>query len=115
MRSRLALLAFLTTACRVATDKPSDGAEAPSDAADTAATVEDSGEAWYEYDEGGDDDAGGSDGDDKDEEEEGEKEFEACGDDFDPDEPCEGTWETGAICYEGDTIWYCEDGVWQNK
>jgi len=38
-----------------------------------------------------------------------------CPDDFDPDAPCEGTWETGAWCEQGDDLWYCEDGEWQLK
>ena len=55
------------------------------------------------------------DKEDEDKEDGGGNGLEECGEDFDPDEPCEGTWETGAICYEGDTIWYCEDGAWSNK
>ncbi len=54
-------------------------------------------------------DEGKEDGDD------GDWDIDECPSDFDPDEPCEGTWETGAWCYEGETIWYCEDGSWTNK
>lgn len=124
MKLRFIVLATTLFACRAGTDKNEGNESASGDASQTNG---DSGDAWYDYDEGGDDDDGWSDYDDdgdedeekEDDKEDGgaddEKEMDECGEDFDPDEPCEGTWETGAICYEGDTIWYCEDGAWSNK
>ena len=60
-----------------------------------------------------------SDEEDKDEfTEDGEdKDFEEvndCPEDFNPQESCEGSWETTICTYEG-TIWWCQDGVWLNE
>ena len=134
MKLHCILLATLTLGCRAATDKsPSSGDDDGTTRATSSEAPEDSGEAWYDYEEGGSGSGGdggsGDDGQDDDgKEDEGKEDdgkedggdgtdidIEPCGEDFDPDEPCEGTWETGAICYEGETIWYCEDGSWSNK
>ena len=37
-----------------------------------------------------------------------------CGEDFDPDEPCEGDWST-TICVDNGLFWWCENGVWLNE
>jgi hypothetical protein len=129
MNLRLLLLATLTVGCRAATDKSPTTADDADSQSVTSEAQEDSGEAWYDYDEDGDDGSGdGGSGDDDGKEDdgkeddgkeegggEGDVEIEPCADDFDPGEPCEGTWETGAICYEGEVIWYCEGGEWTNK
>jgi hypothetical protein len=133
MNLRLLLLATLTVGCRAATDKsPTTDDDADSQSVNSEAQ-EDSGEAWYDYDEDGGSGDGGSGDDDDGKEDDGKEgdgkeddgkedggdevdyELEPCADDFDPDEPCEGTWDTGAMCYEGETVWYCEGGEWTNK
>ena len=104
------------------------GEAEPSSKAEGAAEVEDSGNPWYDYDEddgggGGDDDDGGDD-DGKDDDSDGKDDggdgggtgdYADCPDDFDPNESCEVEWEDGGICMEGDTLWYCDGGVWLDK
>ena len=40
--------------------------------------------------------------------------YDDCESDFDPDEPCEGTW-VETICMYDDLIWWCQEGVWMNE
>ena len=40
--------------------------------------------------------------------------LDSCGADFDPEEPCQGSWEETLCTYEGLT-WWCQDGVWMNE
>ena len=49
-----------------------------------------------------------------DEEEKPVGDYEDCPEDFDPQAPCEGSWETTICSYEG-VIWWCQDGVWLNE
>ena len=87
---------------------------------DKVQAEEDSG-AWWETDvetqpaESADDqedkpDDGSDDGGDKPE----DFDYSDCPEDFDPQEPCEGSWETTICMYDG-LIWWCEDGVWLNE
>ncbi len=128
MKLQVLLLATFTIGCRAATDKSPSSGDGDDDSTQSVSSEsqEDSGEAWYDYDaddggsgSGGDDDGKEDDGKEDDGKEDGgdggDYEIEPCPDDFDPDAPCEGTWETGAMCYEGETIWYCEGGRWTNK
>jgi len=115
MASTRLLLALLSlTACRAGEVEP-DAKASSSDA------VSDSGDAWYAYDEDDpydeDEEDEESEGKEEEEDEKGENSYggEECPEDFSSDEPCEGSWEDGVWCVEGDTIWYCEDGTWLKK
>ena len=122
MMFRLSLLCLLV-GCRSGETDPSD----KDDAQGAVDSGSDSASPWYDYEE--DDGGDGSDDDSKDEDDDGkgddgkgddgdggdDYDYEACPDDFNPDEPCEVEWEDGGICLEGSTIWYCVEGVWEYK
>lgn len=96
----LAAAALYFSACAA---EPAD--KAPTDSVDEAL---DTAETWTEVEV----EAGEGAKDDDDDTFEGGG---PCPEDFDPDAPCEGTWETGAWCEQGADLWYCEDGAWQLK
>jgi hypothetical protein len=60
-------------------------------------------------DDGKDDDGDDGDDDGKDD----ELEYSVCADDFDPSQPCVGTWQETMCTFGGDLYW-CDDGVWTN-
>ena len=41
-------------------------------------------------------------------------EYQDCSSDFDPEQPCEGSWEETICLYEG-LLWWCENGRWMNE
>lgn len=62
---------------------------------------------------GGDDGgegAGGSDGEGDDGKDD-DQEYSPCADDFDPSQPCVGTWQE-TLCTFGAELYWCEEGVW---
>jgi hypothetical protein len=87
----------------------------------------DSGKPDYEEDENDEDEKEDTGFEDKpeDEDEDGEGEGEGeggngssdyteCGEDFDPNVPCQGDWTT-TICTSDGLIWWCDNGVWLNE
>lgn len=83
----------------------------------------DSGKPDYEEGEEGEWDEKEDTGfEDKPEEGEGEEEeggngssdYTECGEEFDPNVPCQGDWTT-TVCTSDGLIWWCDNGVWLNE
>ena len=85
----------------------------------------DSGKPDDEDDDDGDDGEEGEDEkedtgfEDKPEDEDGEggngsSDYTECGEDFDPNVPCQGDWTT-TVCTSDGLIWWCDNGVWLNE
>lgn len=81
-------------------DGADTGTEADTDT-DTDDTGDTDGDGWWDDPDGDDDDEDFDWGDIPD-----------CPEDFDKDEPCEGSWEE-TLCLEDGLLWWCEDGTWQ--
>ena len=50
----------------------------------------------------------------EDEKDSGFDDVSECGEDFDPNLPCQGDWTT-TLCISDGLMWWCEDGVWLNE
>ena len=78
----------------------------------------DSGKPEYEEDEGGEwdekEDTGFEDKPEDEEEENDSSDYTECGEDFDPNVPCQGDWTT-TVCTSDGLIWWCDNGVWLNE
>ena len=74
----------------------------------------DSGKPDYEEDEEGKEDTGFEDKPEDGEGENGSSDYTECGEDFDPNVPCQGDWTTTACTSDG-LIWWCDNGVWLNE
>jgi hypothetical protein len=69
--------------------------------------------AYCGGDGGGKDDDDGKDDDGDDDGKDDELEYSVCADDFDPSQPCVGTWQE-TICTFGGELYWCDGGVWTN-
>jgi len=71
----------------------------------------DSGKPDYEE---GKEDTGFEDKPEDEEDENGSSDYTECGEDFDPNVPCQGDWTT-TVCTSDGLIWWCDNGVWLNE
>jgi hypothetical protein len=95
-------------------DADAEGGDAGDDKPDSGGDGEDD---KPDGGDGEDDKPDGGDGDDDKPDNGGDtgtKPGDGCAEDFDSDEPCEGTWEDTMCTDDEGVLWWCEDGAWNN-